>query len=41
MKEIKEKIDWIKFMHDCVRESAKLFWQHWLSYRNLNKNKLN
>lgn len=41
MKEVKEKIDWIKLMHDCVRESAKLFWQHWLSYRNLNKNKLN
>lgn len=43
MKEVKKKIDWIKFMHDCVRESARLFWMHWLNYRNAAKrqNKIN
>ena len=37
---IKEYIDEIKIAHPCVCESAKLFWQHWLSYKNI-KNKLN
>ena len=42
--EIKEYIDEIKIVHPCVCESAKLFWQHWLSYKNIknkNLNKLN
>ena len=38
--EIKEYIDEIKIDHPCVCESAKLFWQHWLSYKNIKNKKL-
>lgn len=38
VKEIKEYIDYVKDKYPHTKESAKLFWQHWLSYKNINKN---
>ena len=37
MKEVKGVINFIKEYHECIRESAKLFWQHWLNYKNMAK----
>ena len=35
--EIKCYIDYVKSMHTCVKESARMFWSHWLNYKNNHK----
>jgi hypothetical protein len=39
MNDVKKYIDYIKERHEHTKESARLFWQHWLSYKNINKNR--
>lgn len=37
MIEIKEYINQLKIYYPHIKESARLFWQHWLAYKNISK----